>query len=386
MGNARGVIRARRQLGRDTVTSPDAIPGRDPGVPASTQVDRPNRRRKTIKTVAIGVYPFYLAGLFWLGEQLYWNLAFPVPLTGASREERVWTLYYPEMAYMAMDHARHAAAPDRFEVVLLGGSVLKQVAPYLQRALGERLGSGVKVHCLAAAAHTSRDSYIKYGMLHNKFDLLIVYNGINDVRMNCVDRSRFRDDYSHCNWYRTLEDRLARGAPSPFRIGWERAVQGISRGMPDEQELALGAEVKTERAFTHNIESIVADAGRKGTPVVLMSFAYYLPANYSRDRFEEGTLDYGHSPIKLPAEEWGIPANLAKAMDIHNRAIAKIANTNKNSVYIDQNALLPKSGRIFSDPCHLTEAGCIEFARNVARALPADRFGRSLVDRTSAVR
>ena len=31
--------------------------------------------------------------------------------------------------------------------------------------------------------------------------------------------------------------------------------------------------------------------------MVLMSFAYDLPANYSRERFEQGTLDFGDGSL-----------------------------------------------------------------------------------------
>jgi lysophospholipase L1-like esterase len=284
----------------------------------------------------------------------------------------VWGIHYPELGLMATAHERHAAEPDRFEVILLGGSVLEQVAPDLERALGRRLGDRVKLHCLAKSAHTSRDSYLKYVKLMSfDADLLIIYHGINDVRMNCVERSEFRDDYSHCAWYQAFYDRLAHGAPSLFAIASESTLHSIVLGAPDDKRIAYGADVKTEAGFRRNIASIVGDASRRGIPVILMSFAYHLPANYSRELFEQGALDYGDGIMKLPAELWGLPANVAKTLDIHNSVIKELSNSYKNVTYIDQQSLLPKEGRIFSDPCHFTEAGCQEFARNIAENLPA---------------
>jgi hypothetical protein len=351
---------------------PDATPGSASGQAAKTRGDGPNRRRKTVRAISIAIYPFYLLGLYLLAEVVFWKLAYHVPLSQTWSQQRVWNMYYPELDWMAADHERHAAEPDRFEVVLLGASVLEQVAPYLGTALRERLGDRVKVHCLAKSAHTSRDSYLKYGKIANyDIDLIIIYDAINDVRMNCVERSKFRDDYSHCAWYGSFYDRLASGAPSLVGLAAEKTVHRIDLGAPDEKTITYGGDVKTEAAFCWNIESIVADASRRGIPVVLMSFAYYLPANYSRELFEQGALDYGAGAFHLAIELWGLAANVAKTIDIHNSVIRELARKYTNVTYIDEQSLLPKNARIFSDPCHLTDAGCKEFARNVADRLPA---------------
>ena len=173
--------------------STDATNGSDLAQASLTRRDSQTRRRKTIRAIAILTYPFYLAGLYLLADVLYWNVAYHIPVSQTWTDRRVWTIQYPELGRMAADHERHAAEPDRFEVVLLGGSVLEQVAPFLQNALRERLGDRVKIHCLAKAAHTSRDSYLKYGNIMGvDTDLLILYDGINDVRMNCIERSEFR--------------------------------------------------------------------------------------------------------------------------------------------------------------------------------------------------
>ena len=74
---------------------------------------------------------------------------------------------------------------------------------------------------------------------------------------------------------------------------------------------------------------------------------------------------------KLAAELWGFPANVARTLDIHNSVIKEISSRYRNVTYIDQQSLLPKNGRIFCDPCHLTEAGCAEFARNILDRLPS---------------
>jgi hypothetical protein len=334
----------------------------------------PSRRRKIVRATCIAIYPFYLVGLWLLAEILYWKLAFHVDFSTTSTDERVWNVFYPELRDLATEHARHAAERDRFEVLVLGGSVAGQAAPYLRSALGRQAGDRIKIHSLAMSAQTSRDSYLKYRKLANfKPDLIIIYDCINDARLNCIEPSKFRDDYSHCRWYSRLYDRLANGSPSPIAVAGERIGNSIALGIPEKDVVGYGGEVKTEAPFRRNIEFIVADASRRGIPVVLMSFAYYIPANYSRELFNRQALDYGKGDLRLPVEVWGHPAHVAKAIDIHNSVIKDIASQYANAMYVDQQSLLPKTGRIFSDVCHLTVEGCEEFARNIAEALAASR-------------
>jgi lysophospholipase L1-like esterase len=355
--------------------SPDEYDGSDSGQPAKTREHGRNRRRKTVRAISILIYPFYLIGLLLLCEKLFWMFAYNVPLSRAatkeSTERLIWNMYYPELDRMVVEHNRHRAEPDRFEVILLGGSVLAQAAPSLQSALIARLGDGVKVHSLARSAHTSRDSYLKYRKIADRdIDMIIIYDCINDVRMNCVERSKFRDDYSHCAWYQSFYDRLAKGTPTLLEYVGERTIHNISLGPPDEKTIAFGGDVKTEAAFRQNIEYIVADANSRGIPVVIMSFAYHLPANYSRELLKQGALDYS-GDCKFPAEIWGLPANVAKTIDRHNAIIRDLKNKYNSIIFVDQRSLLPRNGQIFSDPCHFTDLGCKEFARNVADRLPA---------------
>src|SRR5258707_744797 len=64
----------------------------------------------------------------------------------------------------------------------------------------------------SGVAGSSRDSLIKYLQLgDDQFELVIVYDGINDVRMNCCPREQFRDDYSHCSWYYEIQKLIDAG-------------------------------------------------------------------------------------------------------------------------------------------------------------------------------
>jgi hypothetical protein len=72
----------------------------------------------------------------------------------------------------------------------------------------------VRVHLAAAGAQTSRDSYLKYRWLSSKrFDLVVLYDGINEACANNCPPNVFRADYSHYAWYRFLND-FDRSRPS----------------------------------------------------------------------------------------------------------------------------------------------------------------------------
>ena len=64
----------------------------------------------------------------------------------------------------------------------------------------------------------------------------------------------------------------------------------IPLGEPDPEMLEHGRIVKTPPALRSNIEQIVSDAERHGTPVVLMTFAWHLPSDYSRENLKHTRL------------------------------------------------------------------------------------------------
>jgi hypothetical protein len=98
----------------------------------------------------------------------------------------------------------------RFDVLLLGGSALHpsfgEIETYLGRRLEEALEKPVRVYNLARAAHSSRDSLIKYKKLAAKrFDLVVFYHGINEARLNNAPPDLYRDDYTHSSWYTRVD-------------------------------------------------------------------------------------------------------------------------------------------------------------------------------------
>jgi len=69
---------------------------------------------------------------------------------------------------------------------------------------------------------------------------------------------------------------------------------------------------------------------------------------------------------------WGKPAYIVNAMDVHNQVIRDLAAAHPEAAFIDQHTLLPHTGAIFHDCCHLTPAGCTRFVENMVSVLPRE--------------
>ena len=125
--------------------------------------------------------------------------------------------------------------------------------------------------------------------------------------MNCCPAADFRDDYTHCGHYKSLKRRLAAGKMNLKDVALGEVDRLIALGSPEPELLEFGRTIKTAQPFRQNIESIVEASRANNRPVVLMTFAFHLPADYTRERFEQRRLDYGRGVHELPAELWGKP-------------------------------------------------------------------------------
>ncbi|MFQ5731642.1 MAG: SGNH/GDSL hydrolase family protein, partial [Planctomycetaceae bacterium] len=338
-----------------------------------TNVDNRNgesKRSPSRRLVGWGLYAGYLAAVVFVGVKLFGYFVLDIPVTRSANADDVWRYYYKELWKSGAVDSQSTAGDGRMDVLLLGASVLEQAADPLEDALKKQVGDNVRVYNLCKSAHTTRDSALKYSRLREKqFDLIVVYHGINDSRMNCVPKADFRDDYSHCRWYAGFDRRLKAGMLSVRGItaGFNRGK--IALGEPDDDARAFGRDVKTETAFRRNVEQIVKAAAARKTPVVLMTFATWIPDGYSEEKFRMGKLPYGSGRFELPVEVWGDPPNVLKTVNAHNAVIRDIAGRYDNVRFVDQQKLLPGNGSVFSDVCHLTDDGCEQFAANVVAAI-----------------
>ena len=269
------------------------------------------------------------------------------------------------------------------DVLLLGASVLDEVGPHLFSRLEHRNPGSVRVHNLAVPAHTSLDSYYKYRRLSDKeFDLVVFYHAINETRANNIQASDFKDDYSHYAWYETVNvfERYRAPQLSAIPLALSLAVArakeqlGFARYLPVENpsrnDTQYGKNVKTRQAFGRNLEAILELANARGTPVLLMTFAYHVPEDYTFQRFVDRKLDYDpiHYDTNLPIELWGKPENVVAGLRAHNEVIREAAVTFNKVIFADQERLVRK-GPLFVDICHLSTEGTTRFVDNIMAAV-----------------
>ncbi|MEA3488875.1 MAG: hypothetical protein U9R44_00830 [Candidatus Omnitrophota bacterium] len=262
-----------------------------------------------------------------------------------------------------------------FNLLLLGGSVLTedwgQIPEFLRKKIKKDLGREANIVNLAAAAHSSLDSYYKYGYLGGKrFDMVAFYQGINEVRANNVPPEVWRNDYSHYSWYDEVNFYFRHpwlrrtGLVLPYFIKHllvqlEREVTNPGRFAPDhspkKEWLGYGSDIKTGESFRGNLLKIISAARVKTEPLMVMTFAYYSP---EKEEFDED------SPYVRFTEIWGDTGNVIKGIKVHNEVIRELAGDD-DFIFLDQERLLGHDRRYFTDICHFSDEGSEVFAENM---------------------
>ena len=296
--------------------------------------------------------------------------------------------YYPELRNV---ERKNLTKEDKsFDILLLGGSAFHEKWGNISRLLLEKMTYATKgrirVHNLSKAGHTSLDSYYKYRRLSNKkFDLILFYHGINDLRLNNCPSSIYQSDYSHSTWYKVINLFERHGKISNIALLYslyyritkmEEKLSSPPKYLSSKQQkqewMKYGNTIKSAKSFRNNLKRILDIATEKQENVIIMTFCFYVPKDYSPERFENGTLDYNlhDSPIEI----WGIPKNIIAGITAQNEIIKDFAGRSDIVTFIDQNSLLPKNGLYFNDICHLTQKGCEKFVDNIMnRILDPDK-------------
>jgi hypothetical protein len=278
-----------------------------------------------------------------------------------------------------------------FRVLCLGESTSKwaNYPKFIEWALKgqpslNRKGLTVKVYSTGFEAHTTLDSYYKYKYLYDgyDFDLVVVYHGINDLRANNCPPDKFNSDYSHFSYYSVLNPVMNMlDIPvlnrSFLALKISLAYQENKRKRTEESDhnaylptndvrrdwVKYGTDIKTADSFRSNIENIVELAKKRGQRILLMTYAYYVPPDYSEQAFLTGNLDYEMSRAEegVPIEIYGSPENVVKGLDVHDEIVASIAKKYRTD-FIDQRSNLKDDNESFIDVCHFSEKGIIRFA------------------------
>jgi len=335
-----------------------------------------SRRRKV---VLFSLYVVYLLLLIEVVSRGFWTVSYGVPFL---RSAEIIYVFYPELREVRQTQIH--SEDSYFDVLLLGGSVLEDHFGNIEQLLLDKLvyrtKREIRIHNLSHSAHTSLDSYYKYKHLLNKnFDLVLFYHGINEARANNVPPSLFKSDYSHYAWYDRVNDFEKHNEISlitfPYTFKWfllaikqeVGLTDYVSMYRPKKEWLEHGYDIKTMASFEKNLTNILDIAKSKKECVLLMTFAYYVPEDYSETRFKNRSLDYGFddSLYPHPIEIWGKPENVVAGISAHNAIIEDVAERYNNVTFIDQNKLIPKNGQYFNDICHFTYEGCKIFVENI---------------------
>lgn len=347
-------------------------------MPPSGPPPRQRLRWKDLRTsrklcvLAIALLPL-LAGLEGIARLYWWRVK------GVARvsPEAIWRTTYTEEASSAIDEVAPYHGDKTFDVLLLGASVLHHtcgdIAPRLRDRPAQKLGRPVRVINFAYPGRTSVESRMKYARLGDRrFDLVLFYEAINDVYINNCPPGDFRSNYSHVRHIAQMQA-LERNP----RVGWfclPYTARYVAINLGDRWrltrgrwDLRYGADPRTPPCYEANLEAVARMAEQRGDPLLLATFAYHLPADYSLEAFKAKRLDYAKHLCE--AETWAAPPYLGRTLDAHNAALRRVA-TRHQTMFVDVAGRMPKGRLYFDDPCHLTAEGCRQFVELIVGALP----------------
>lgn len=366
----------------------------DPIQPDNAQPAAQGPRRRIGLMIAIALGVLFL--LFEAGSRLWLAYGKHIPM---GRPDSLVLSYYPEMT-KAMT-TKIGRSDKHFDVLILSGSALFKYyggpALQLQRALEAAGYKNVRIWNMAKPAHGTRDSLIKYRWLKDKrFDWVIVYHGINDLRANNVPKSEFRDDYSHMAWYSEVNAMIGKpdddflAAPLfwnylRLQLHNKRHPSSIQFDQPPSQEaMQYGSEIRTAEAFRGNLSDIVEISKKRHDWLTLVTYASYLDPKYTLERMKhdqdiklkktKGELELSYATTSYadqaqPCEIWGKPENLVKGLKLHNDATRAVARK-KHCGLVDFAAKAPQDGKYFIDICHLSPLGVADLTSAVLAQAP----------------
>jgi lysophospholipase L1-like esterase len=279
-------------------------------------------------------------------------------------------------------------APNTVRILLLGSSTMfnRHMAEKLKAALQKTLpDKNIELLDVGIRSHTTQADVAKLQYFAQyDWDFVLFYNGINDLWANHVLPQDFYADYRHIDpWHRRnmlLDNSLL--ARHLYNTGytWLRTLnqQFDYAFFPNYQFVfpkkpyLNAAQFASLSVFERNINAIVDTSLRNGAKPILLTFAYHLPANYSRQSFLQQTLDY-RNPDHYDSRDvynWGPPDYVRAGLQQENAVLRNIA-AQRNVALIDIDAAMSGHGEWFGDVCHFNNEGVAVFSAQVASVLTA---------------
>jgi lysophospholipase L1-like esterase len=260
-------------------------------------------------------------------------------------------------------------------VLMLGASAFfnRRMAERLKERLATASEQPIEVVGAALRSHTTMSSVLKYRVLGRyNFDDVLIYHGMNDLWANLVPPEQFDDDYRHlgCAYHRGILLDCSLLARSVY----ERFFCHVDPPQFSRVPLHNAAGFASERTFRRNLLTLVEEARSRGARPILITMAWSIPEEYTRERFEAGAVGY-HNPDKYDAwgvELWGYPDYVREGMARHNR-IVRALSAEMNVSLIDAEAFMTHNPALFGDPCHLNEEGTARLVEHVAQFMTGPR-------------
>jgi lysophospholipase L1-like esterase len=262
-------------------------------------------------------------------------------------------------------------------ILTLGGSAFfnRNVGDRLSNKLDELMlkdtnlnSSRAEVLGGALQRHTTRASLLKFKALQrygfdqeNGFDFVVVYHGINDLWANNVPKKQFRADYAQLDpWYRhniLLDNSLI------LRKIYNSWIYPLFYSAQDDvgypnKEHENQSNFASEKTFEKNIQQLIDDVKQSGGTPVLLTFAWYIPPQYTYELFDKGELGY-NNPDKYnqtPVEMWGSIAYVNEGIARHNAVTRQLALKNHVPL-LDMEKFIGDDADKFGDVCHLSDSG-----------------------------
>jgi hypothetical protein len=258
-------------------------------------------------------------------------------------------------------------AEDTIRILTLGGSSMfnRRLTERLIEDLSESTSARLEIQGGALRSHSTRSSLIKYKEHFYKysFDYVLIYHAINDLWMNHYTLEDFKADYSHespwCKRNAVLNHSIiARYIYNNIVWNWNKPKEYPKNG----------AQFASCETFGQNIRALIRLIKRDNGCPILMTFAWYIPDDYTFMKFRQGSLNYNNPENydECSVEFWGKVDFVKEGLKRHNSIIRNIAREEQVMLIdIERMNAFSNNSENFGDVCHLSEDGTDVFVKTI---------------------
>jgi lysophospholipase L1-like esterase len=271
------------------------------------------------------------------------------------------------------DVVSRAKPRGTLRILTLGGSVLfnRRMTERLRAALAPQVTGRLELVGAALRSHTSRSSVLKWRLLAPyAFDVVLIYEGINDLYANHVAPESFRDDYAQLGPWYVRGPLLDRSVIA--RLVYDNLLHRPTPVAP------TASGFRSAESLRANLRELVESVRAHGGVPVLSTFAWVIPPGYTQESFVAGEAGY-RNPERYdycPVELWGPPAWVREGLARHNLAVHEVARETGAKLF-DAEQAMGQELRWFGDVCHFSEAGVDVFAQRLTAWLAREGLLRA---------